>query len=45
MRGESGEPKVTLITNLPGQPEIPIPSKYTDVDTTPPGASDLKLSN
>jgi hypothetical protein len=27
--------KVTVITQLPGQPEIPIDARCTDVDTTP----------
>jgi hypothetical protein len=46
--------KVTLITTLPGSPEITVDRKYTDPDRTPwsvevladapPGAYDLKLT-
>jgi hypothetical protein len=47
--------KVTLLTNLPGEPEINVNPKYLDVNKTPlsveivenpqPGAYDLTLSN
>jgi hypothetical protein len=46
--------KVTLITTLPGAPEVTVPGQYTDPDKTPlavevvadapPGAYDLKLT-